>query len=299
MITPSTFSIVAYGLDDSSASRLPVWGVAVASKFPAVGAVVPWAAAAAGAVATQAYANTSYGPAGLDLMRSGCTATETLQRLLANDPDREQRQIGLVDATGNSATHTGRRCFSWAGGISGTGFAVQGNILAGEDVIRVMADRFQSAGGSLVERLYAALLAGDRAGGDRRGRQSAAILVVKQSGGYAGFNDRWIDYRVDDHPDPVARLGELLAMHDLYFGKSPVEDRVKLDGTLVKKVQLVMKRLGYYTGQPSGNYDLETQAAFRAWTGNENFEERCDPVEGWIDQPVLHFLLNRFEEKGS
>jgi len=299
MIIPSTYSIAAYGLDESSGDRQPVWGIAVASKFPAVGAVVPWAAAGAGAVATQAFANTAYGPAGLELMKSGCPAEEALERLLANDPDREQRQIGLVDAAGNSATHTGKNCFAWAGGLAGSGFAVQGNILVGEGVIRTMAGTFLSTGGSLVDRLYAALLAGDRTGGDRRGKQSAAILVVKESGGYAGFNDRWIDYRVDDHVDPVQRLGELLELHRLYFGKSPEADRVKLEGDLVRRIQRMMERLGYYKGTSDGNYDRATQAAFRAWTGNENFEERCDPREGWIDRPVLDFLFRRFEEGGQ
>jgi len=298
MITPSTFSIAAYGLDESSGAREPVWGIAVASKFPAVGAVVPWAAAGAGAVATQAFANTSFGPVGLNLMKSGCSAEEALERLLANDPDREQRQIGLVDAAGKSATHTGKNCFSWAGGVTGSGFAVQGNILVGEGVIRAMAETFLSTAGSLVERLYSSLLAGDRAGGDRRGRQSAAILVVKASGGYAGYNDRWIDYRVDDHSDPVPRLGELLELHHLYFGKSPEAERVKLDRDLVPRIQKIMQRLGYYKGPSSGSYDPLTQAAFRAWTGNENFEERCDPQAGWIDRPVLEFLLHRFEGKG-
>jgi uncharacterized Ntn-hydrolase superfamily protein len=232
-------------------------------------------------------------------MRSGCSAEEALAQLLADDPDRDQRQIGLVDAAGKSATHTGTSCFSWAGGLSGEGFAVQGNILVGEGVIRVMADTFVAAGGSLVDRLLAALLAGDRAGGDRRGRQSAAILVVKKSGGYAGFNDRWIDYRVDDHVDPVPRLAELVDLHRLYFGKSPESDRVLIEGNLVERLQRLMSRQGYYSGPVNGQYDNSTQSAFRSWTGNENFEERCDPQAGWIDRPVLDFLLRRFERDGA
>ncbi len=199
-----TFSIVACDLQEQS------WGVAVASKFPAVGAVVPFARAGAGAVATQSFANTSFGPRGLDLMGSGLSAQEALEELLKDDPDREQRQVGLVDLKGHSATFTGSGCFSWAGGLNGEGYAIQGNILAGGKVVPAMEKAFLKAKGNLPARLFAALKAGDRAGGDKRGRQSAAIYVVKPNGGYGGYLDRWIDYRVDDHDDPVPRLGELL-----------------------------------------------------------------------------------------
>src|SRR5688572_29988198 len=202
-----TFSIIACDLEEQA------WGVAVASKFPAVGAVVPWAQAGVGAVATQSFANTSYGPRGLALMATGLSAEEALARLLEDDPERELRQIGLVDGHGRAATFSGSGCFAWAGGVAGDGYAVQGNILAGKRVVTALEKGFLKAKGDLAARLHTALLAGDRAGGDRRGRQSAAIYVVKPKGGYGGYNDRWLDYRVDDHEDPVPRLGELIELH--------------------------------------------------------------------------------------
>jgi uncharacterized Ntn-hydrolase superfamily protein len=288
MPKPSTFSIVACDLDQQA------WGVAVASKFPAVGAVVPWALAEAGAVATQSYANTSFGPRGLALMASGLSAEAALTKLLEDDNEREQRQVGLVDARGQSATFTGSQCFDWAGGLTGPGYAIQGNILYGEQVIVEMETAFLKAAGSLPSRLYAALLAGDRSGGDRRGRQSAAIYVVKPGGGYGGYNDRWLDYRVDDHEDPVPRLGELLEMHELYFGKSDEIDRVPLQGKSLQQLKEILHRLNYLAINADDNYDQLTKSALRAFTGNENFEERCDPQAGWIDRPVLEYLLKKF-----
>lgn len=284
----STFSIAAGDLNERA------WGVAVASKFPAVGAIVPWAQVSAGAVATQAFANTSFGPRGLASMASGLSANETLARLLEGDPEREQRQFGLVDAHARSATFTGSACFDWAGGRTGPGYAIQGNILAGEQVVREMEKAFIETAGSLPSRLYAALLAGDRSGGDRRGRQSAAIYVVKPDGGYGGYTDRWIDYRVDDHADPVPRLGELLEMHELYFGKSDPEDRVRLRGEPLQRLQEIMIRLEYLESSPLGGYNEQTKSALRAFTGNENFEERVDLEAGWIDRPVLEYLLKKF-----
>lgn len=284
----STFSIVACDLDE------PAWGVAVASKFPAVGAVVPWAQAGAGAVATQAFANTSFGPRGLASMASGSSAEATLTELLKEDEEREQRQVGLVDANGQSATFTGYECFEWAGGLSGPGYAIQGNILGGEQVVLAMQKSFVEMKGSLPIRMHAALLAGDRAGGDRRGRQSAAIYVAKPDGGYGGFIDRWIDYRVDDHEDPVPRLGELLELHELYFGKSEEKDRVPLKGEVLEQLLEILVRLDYIEGKTEGAYDELTKAALRAFTGNENFEERIDLEAGWIDRPVLEYLLKKF-----
>lgn len=289
MSRPSTFSIVAYDPVEQA------WGVAVASKFPAVGAVVPWAQAHAGAIATQSYANTSYGPNGLKLLASGLSAEETLARLLADDPDREHRQVGIVDAAGRSATFTGKQCSPWAGGLVNENLAIQGNILAGEGVIQAMLDAYQSnAAMHFPDRLITALLAGDRAGGDRRGRQSAAIYVAKHKGGYAGYNDRWIDYRVDDHPDPVSRLVELLELQKLYFGKSPESDQIPLEGEPLASLQRIMIRLGYYQGEPDGRLDAATSDALRVFTGNENFEERVHLDEGRIDRPVYEFLIKRF-----
>ncbi len=285
-----TFSIVACDLEEQS------WGVAVASKFPAVGAVVPWAQAGVGAVATQSFANTSFGPRGLALMGTGLSAQETLERLLEDDPDRELRQVDLVDAKGGSATFSGNECFEWAGGIASpstslrvSGYAIQGNILAGVKVVPAMEKAFLKTQGSLPARLHAALLAGDRAGGDKRGRQSAAIYVVKPKGGYGGFIDRWIDYRVDDHEDPVPRLGELLEMHELYFGKSPETDRVELKGRALAQLTDILKREGYLK---KGKAFRE---AFNEFIGNENFEERADPEAKWIDKPVFKYLLKKFK----
>src|SRR5687767_11791122 len=234
-----TFSIVACDLEEHA------WGVAVASKFPAVGAVVPWAQADAGALATQSFANTSFGPRGLALMGTGLSAQETLTRLLEDDPDKELRQVGLVDAKGGLATFSGSGCFAWAGGVTGKGYAIQGNILAGRTVVPAMERAFLKTKGRLPARLHAALLAGDRAGGDKRGRQSAAIYVVKPNGGYGGFVDRWIDYRVDDHENPVVRLGELLQLHHLYFEKSPVGERLMLKGKALEQIMMILKTGGY------------------------------------------------------
>lgn len=284
----TTFSIAAFDPDG------PSWGVAVASKFPAVGAVVPWAAAGSGAVATQSYANTSFGPRGLQLMASGRSADDALQALLADDPGREQRQVGLVDAQGGSATFTGKDCYAWAGGKAGEHFAVQGNILAGPDVVEAMAEAFAGREGDVAGRLLSALLAGDRAGGDRRGRQSAAILVVRAGAGYGGFNDVWLDYRVDDHPDPVTQLFELVSLHRLYFGKSSPEDEIPVSGEVARELQAMMRRLGYYQGEATGEYDGPMREAFRQFLGNENFEDRTDFDAGRIDAPVLEFLRRKF-----
>jgi uncharacterized Ntn-hydrolase superfamily protein len=285
---PSTFSIVACDLKSDE------WGIAVASKFPAVGAVVPWAKADAGAVATQSFANTSFGPAGLVLMAEGVSAPEALARLLENDSGKEQRQVGMVDAKGNSATFSGKECHAWAGGVTGFGYAIQGNILTGPKVVQAMQSSFLESPGDLATRLHAALLAGDRAGGDKRGRQSAAILVVQPKGGYGGFNDRKIDYRVDDALDPVAQLGELIGLHRLYFDKSPEKDRIRVEGKLILELQTMMAGLGYYKGPLNNQYDNETVKAFIEFMGNENFEERANPEEGWVDRPVLEYLQKKF-----
>lgn len=285
---PSTFSIVGYD------PELEAWGVAVASKFPAVGAVVPWARAGSGAVATQSFANTSFGPEGLELMAQGESAQAALDLLLAKDDGRASRQVGLVDAQGNAATFTGDECYDWAGGQTGRHYAVQGNILTGPEVIEAMATSFESNNQPLPERLLAALLAGDRAGGDRRGRQSAALFVVKAEAGYAGFNDRWLDYRVDDHDDPVPRLEELLELHHLYFGESPPEEKLELAGDRLRRLQRIMSSLGYFEGAADGTLSAETRRALRAFVGNENFEERVDLEAGSIDQPVYEFLTSKF-----
>jgi uncharacterized Ntn-hydrolase superfamily protein len=278
-----TFSIVACDLEEQAG------GVAVASKFPAVGSVVPWAQAEAGAVATQSFANTGYGPRGLELMSQGVSAEETLAKLLQDDSDRELRQVGLVDAKGQAVTYTGQGCFPWAGGVTGKGYAIQGNILKSTKVVPAIEKTFLKAKGSLPKRLHAALLAGDRAGGDKRGRQSAAIYIAKPKAGYGGFVDRWIDYRVDDQDDPVVRLGELLEMHELYFSKSPESERPEIKGKVLAQLTEILSRERYLKKGKSFHN------AFNEFIGNENFEERADPEAKWIDKSVLKYLVKKFK----
>jgi uncharacterized Ntn-hydrolase superfamily protein len=202
----NTFSIVAYDPERKE------WGIGVASKFLAVGSVVPWAKAGAGAVATQAFANTSYGPKGLELLAQGKSADEVIKLLTEADEGRDSRQIGIVDAKGNGATYTGPKCQTWAGGKAGKNYACQGNILAGEAVVNDMAKAFEDSKGPLAWRIITALEAADKAGGDKRGKQSAAILVVRERAGYARFNDRYLDFRVDDHEKPIEELARILAL---------------------------------------------------------------------------------------
>lgn len=201
-----TFSIVAHDPEKKE------WGIGVASKFLAVGAVVPWAKANVGAVATQSFANTTYGPRGLELLAEGKSAEEVIKLLTDGDEQKARRQVGIVDAQGNAATFTGEKCMAWAGGKTGKHYACQGNILAGEAVVNDMAKAFEEAKGPLAWRIVAALEAADKAGGDKRGRQSAALYVVREKGGYARFNDRAVDFRVDDHEKPIAELARILAL---------------------------------------------------------------------------------------
>jgi uncharacterized Ntn-hydrolase superfamily protein len=288
MIRPSTFSIVAYAKDEDAC------GVAVASKFPAVGALVPWASAGVGAIATQSYANVAFGPDGLDLMSAGHSAQETIELLIKDDSEANLRQMGVVDTKGGAATFSGEGCYDWAGGLTGDGFAIQGNILVGSQVVEAMAEAYQKTEADLPGRLMAALMAGDRAGGDRRGRQSAAILVVKPQGGYGGYTDRWVDYRVDDHTDPVLKLSELLELHRLYFGASEESDRLPLQGETAVALQKIMAAHGYYDGEMHGQMDEATKKALDRFIGNENFEDRTDIESGVIDRPVFEYLVRRF-----
>ena len=262
-----TFSIV--GTDPETGD----WGVAVASKFPCVGAVVPYARAGVGAVATQAWGNTSFGPDGLDLMASGVPAGEALDKVLAADQGREDRQVAFVDAGGRAVTFTGDRCMEWAGGIAGEQFAAQGNILVGEQVVAEMAAAFASADGDLCDRLLAALVAGDAAGGDRRGRQSAALLVVRAGGGYEGRNDRYIDCRVDDHPGAT---GELVRLFEVWDETMLVRNDPLLASTpeLVLDLQQRLRKLGTYGGEDTGSLDDATREALAVWAGANNLEGR-------------------------
>jgi len=289
----ATFSIVAA---DVARGEL---GIAVASKFLACGAVVPWASAGAGAVATQSYSNTAYGPDGIRLMRDGLSAEQTLARLLADDPDRALRQVGIVDARGGSAAHTGSACHGWAGHQTGPGFACQGNILVGENTVKAMAASFQSSNGQasnakLSDRLVMALASGEEAGGDRRGRQASAVYVVKADGGYGGKNDVLIDLRVDDHPNPVAELGRLLALQHLYFGSSPQSEKLALEGPLLAELCGIMRRLNYLQDPSTGTWDEATAQALDAFTSTENLEERVDLSARTIDAPALAYLRSVF-----
>jgi len=262
-----TFSIVAF---DPANGDL---GVAVASKFPCVGAVVPWAKAGVGAVATQAWANTDFGPDGLRLMAGGMPAGPALDAVLEGDDGRDERQVGFVDAAGGAATFTGSGCVEWAGGVSGEHFAAQGNILAGAGVVDAMARAFGSADGELCDRLLTALMAGDAAGGDRRGRQSSALLVVRDRGGYEGRNDRYIDLRVDDHPDAPAELGRLFGVWDdtmLVRTDPPLEATAEL----VSEVQRRLASVGPYDGPAHGAFDEPTRVALAEWAGRYNLEGR-------------------------
>ena len=278
-----TFSIVAWDGDVDP----PEWGVAVASKFLAVGAVVPWARAGAGALATQAFANLAYGPSGLELLAGATSAQDVVDRLTSPDEEREHRQLGVVDARGRAATFTGSECFDWAGGVAGDGYCCQGNILTGSEVVERMAAAFESSTGSLAERMLAALEAGDRAGGDRRGRQGAAILVVREGGGYGGGVDTAVDLRVDDHDEPVAELLRLWDIHELLFPRPEDLDFLDIDDEMAQELR---GRLGV---EGSGGYDESLKKELFAYVGTENLEERWSD-EAKIDRGVLdHIRSNR------
>ena len=280
MRTVATFSIVALDPDTDEL------GVAVQSKFLALGAVVPWARAGVGAVATQALANYNYGPRGLDMMSMGNSADETVQALISSDDEREHRQVGVVDASGRAATFTGDKCFEWAGGVVGEHYAAQGNILVGRETVEAMAATFESVSGEFAGRLLAALDAGQAAGGDSRGKQSAALLVVREGGGYGGDNDTVVDLRVDDHPEPISELIRLRALHTLYFGETEVVvevDEVRRD------VAASLERLGYLE---AGADDGALLDALSVFIRTENFEER-EQERGYLDRAVLEFMRER------
>lgn len=273
-----TFSLVACDLEARQ------WGVTVASKFLAVGALVPWAAGDVGGVATQALANVGYGPAGIELLRDGHSAQEVVDRLTGADSQAADRQLGVVDNAGRSAAFTGEACLDWAGHRTGVGYAAQGNLLAGAGVVAALAETFESTSGPLVERLLAALAAGDAAGGDRRGRQSACVMVRQAGGGYGGTSDVLVDLRIDDHPDPIEELQRLYSIHDLLFGSTPEADLIPLEqveGELSQRLSL----LGY-PGPPA--------AALEAWADIENLEERLHP--GLVDPVVLRLLRHQSDE---
>jgi uncharacterized Ntn-hydrolase superfamily protein len=284
----STFSIVGYDPEGQE------WGISVQSKFLAVGAIVPWTQAGVGALATQSYANTAFGPQGLALLAQGLSAQEALDRLVAGDEGRARRQVGLVDAQGRAATFTGAECHDWAGGLSGPHYAAQGNILVSNATVEAMARTFEAARGELADRLVAALAAGQAAGGDRRGQQSAALLVVRDKGGYAGYNDRYIDLRIDDDPAPIERLQALLDLHHLFFKPPEPGEMVAIEGEIARQVQHILRWAGHYDGPITGAYDVPTRAALSTLIGNENFEERFDEAGGLISRQVMDILSQKF-----
>lgn len=283
-----TFSIVAR---DTQTGEL---GIAVQSKFLAVGAVVPWARVGVGAIATQSWANTSYGPRGLELLEEGLTAEETLTRLTADDENRASRQVGIIAVSGLPATYTGGECYAWAGGVVGEHYCCQGNILVSEETVLAMARAFEETAGMLCDRLVAALAVGQDAGGDSRGQQSAALLVVRQGGGYGGFNDRFIDLRVDDHPHPIEELQRILQLHKLYLFQADPADILPIDQPLARELQELLTSSGDYKGSINGQYDSTTRDAFRAFSGRENLEERWFE-DARIDRVVLEYMRQKLK----
>jgi len=271
----STYSIVACDLEAEQ------WGVAVQSKFLAVGSVVPWAEPHVGAVATQAYANPRYGPQGLDLLREGLSAQEVVDRLTGADDGRDHRQLGVVDGKGNAATYTGKECMDWAGGRTGAGYAAQGNILVSAETVDALAETFgASAGQPLAERLIDCLAAAQAAGGDSRGQQSSALLVVQRDGGYAQMSDVVVELRVEDHERPIDELQRIYVLHDEIFGKTPREQWLEVDEALGAELRERLAQLGY---------DGDLGEAFPSWAGKENLEDRVEGVEQ-IDPVVLEAL---------
>jgi uncharacterized Ntn-hydrolase superfamily protein len=280
MVEPivSTYSIVAADLDADQ------WGVAVQSKFLSVGSVVPWAEPHVGAIATQAYANPRYGPNGLQLLREGLSAQEAVDHLTAADDGRDHRQLGIVDGKGDAATYTGKECMDWAGGRTGAGYAAQGNILVSGETVDAIAESFEASGGRpLAERLIDCLAAGQAAGGDSRGQQSSALLVVERDGGYAQMSDVVVELRVEDHERPIEELRRIYVLHDEIFGSTPREQWLEVDEALGAELRERLAKLGY---------DGDLSEAFPSWAGKENFEDRVDGVEQ-IDPVVLEALRSR------
>lgn len=272
-----TFSMAAF---DPKTGEL---GVAAQSKFLAVGAVVPYLQAGVGAIATQAHANTAYGPLGLALLKKKMNPIDVVAKLTADDPECDVRQLGMIDARGRSAGFTGKKCYSFAGHVCGKNFCAQGNLLANDTVIRTMVDAFEISAGPLPLRLIAALRGAQRAGGDKRGQQSACLMVVKDGGGYGGLNDRFIDLRVDDHAQPIEELDRLYRMHRMYFTKPLRKDLIKVTGGLAATVENCLRKLGY---------DGPLSRALYDFYHNENFEERIlRPM--YIDRDVLNYLRNK------
>ena len=274
----ATYSIAACDLEAGQ------WGVAVQSKFLSVGSVVPWAEPGVGAIATQAYANPRYGPNGLALLREGKSAQEAVDELTAADDGREQRQLGIVDSEGRAATYTGGECYDWAGGRTGEGYAAQGNILVSAETVDALVETFEGSGGKpLAERLLDCLAAAQAAGGDKRGQQSASLLIVERDGGYAQLSDIVVDLRVEDHERPIEELTRIYRLHQAIFGETPRDQWLQVDDTLAEELRERLAKLGY---------EGELGDAFLRWAGNENLEERVDGIVA-VDPVVLEELRSR------
>lgn len=279
-----TFSIIGF---DPKREEL---GIAVQSKFIGVGSVVPWAKAGVGAVATQSYANPAYGPEGLALMEEGKTAEETLKLLIEKDGGRALRQVGIMDAKGRAASYTGEDCYDWAGGSLGENCVAQGNILVSEKTVDAMIDSFENSSGKLAYRLLQALNAGQAAGGDKRGMQSAAIYVVKEKGGYLEANDRFIDLRVDEHPDPINELIRIYKLHQLYFAGPEAEDVLIIEGETQKTISKHLRRLGFLSSDSPR--EEEFYEGLTSFIRVENFERR-ELEQGKIDRAILEYMKDK------
>lgn len=278
----ATFSIIGFDPDTRE------WGIAVQSKFLGVGAVVPWAKAETGAIATQSFANTAFGPDGLMYLDRGLSPDEVVEKLIEDDPDRELRQFAVMDRHGETAVFTGNDCYDWAGHQEGAFCTAQGNILVSEETVQQLTHTFESAQGSLAERLIEALEQGQEAGGDSRGKQSAALFVVKEEGGYGGYNDRVYDLRVDDHKEPIQELRRLYDLHQLYFTRPKEEDLLVIEGELLNEL-IDLLRVQEIQTPNADSYTDEVKEALKTYYMRENFEERW-LEDARIDPEVLSYM---------
>ncbi len=290
LIGPSTFSIVAF---DEATGDL---GIATQSKFIGVGAVVPWAQASIGAVATQAAANVSYGPRGLEMLEGGLHPRDVIQRLTGADDEAAIRQVGIVDSKGRAAAFTGEKCYEWAGHVVSRGFCTLGNILVSEEVVQAMANTYESTAEEFPERLLAALTAGQKAGGDRRGQQSAALLVVREGGSYGGYTDRYIDIRVDEHPRPIEELKRVFKIYDLtLLQREDPGEVVRLEGDVAREVKEVLGRGGFYEGTINDRWEEDEMEALRHYFNINNFENKWRE-DGLLWRSIFTYMRDSLAE---
>ena len=285
-----TFSIVAFDPENVE------WGVAVQSKFVAVGSLVPYGRAGVGVIASQSWCNTSYGPKGLALLEQGLTAEETINIITKQDEKRERRQVGIVDSYGNAASFTGSECFDWAGHIVGENYACQGNILVSDETVLSMSQAYRETEGDLVEKLLSSLEAGQEAGGDSRGKQAAAVLVFKEKGAYDGGTDKYIDVRVDDHEHPIKELRRVFEIYNLSMLKrDDPKDKVKLEGNVMKTIKEVLKLDGFYDGDIDSKYDAIIKESLKNWMLTNNFEVK-EREDKYMWESVYRYIEKRKEE---